>query len=110
MENGEAKPTSAGYRKDILDEAAKCVLKDRNAAYGNPEDNFRVIADFWSTYLSAARGVPIAITTLDVANMMIQTKLARLANNSTHKDSWVDVAGYAACGGGVAGFITAPNS
>jgi hypothetical protein len=34
----------------------------------------------------------------DVALLMIGMKLARLRHNPSHEDSWVDVAGYAACG------------
>jgi hypothetical protein len=33
---------------------------------------------------------------------MADVKLARLANDDKHEDSWVDLAGYAACGGEVA--------
>ena len=33
-----------------------------------------------------------------IANMMILLKVARLKSSPSHKDSWVDVAGYAACG------------
>jgi hypothetical protein len=29
-------------------------------------------------------------------------KVARLSTNPTHKDSWIDLAGYAACGAGIA--------
>jgi hypothetical protein len=34
----------------------------------------------------------------EVAALMILMKLARLANNRAHRDSWADIAGYAACG------------
>lgn len=35
----------------------------------------------------------------DVALMMIAVKVIRAAKNPGHKDSWVDIAGYAAIGG-----------
>jgi len=38
----------------------------------------------------------------DVAQMMVLMKIARLENSPTHMDSWIDVAGYAACGGELA--------
>ena len=38
-------------RKEILAEAEKCVCSDRNMKYGEPEDNFSVIAKFWSAFL-----------------------------------------------------------
>jgi hypothetical protein len=37
----------------------------------------------------------------DVAVPMILMKLARLANAPKHRDSWLDIAGYTACGADV---------
>lgn len=79
-------------RSDILDEAKKTICQDRNNQYGEPEDNFKVIANFWSEYLDTE------ITATDVANMMILFKVARNKANSKG-DNWVDICGYAACGG-----------
>lgn len=88
---------------DIVDDRVRCldtakgyVTQDRTSAYGTPEDNFKNIADMWN-----AQGVSIngrAVTPADVALMMIGMKLARLKHNQAHEDSWIDVAGYAACG------------
>lgn len=64
----------------------------RQENYGSPEDNFRRIADLWTDYLN--RG----IEPHDVAIMMILMKAARLMNNPSHLDSWIDIAGYAANG------------
>jgi hypothetical protein len=36
-----------------------------------------------------------------VALFLACVKIARLSNNKAHRDSWVDLAGYAACGGGM---------
>lgn len=83
-------------RAAILDAARDCITRDRNSAYGEPEDGFALIAAHWSAHL----GVPI--TPADVAVMMCLLKLARLKANPAHRDSWVDVAGYAACGGEIA--------
>lgn len=81
-------------RKEILAEAEKCVCSDRNLQYGEPEDNFNTIAKFWSAFLD------IHITAPQVAAMMILMKTARIkASAGRDKDSWIDVVGYAACGG-----------
>jgi hypothetical protein len=83
-------------RQVILDFAATAVLSDRNATYGEPEDNFATIANLWSSYY----GMPF--TRENVAIMQLLVKVARLAKTPSHTDSWVDIAGYAACGGEVA--------
>ena len=80
-------------RKDILEEAAKCVCGQREQDYGSPESNFGIIADLWSAYTGHE------YTPVDVANMMILPKLARIKNGGGTGDSFVDIAGYAACGG-----------
>jgi len=79
-------------RKECLDAAAKCVLQDRASQYGNVERNFERIADLWEAYLHAP------ISPLDVAMMMSLLKIARAKANPGHADSFVDLAGYAACG------------
>lgn len=88
-------------RQVVLDQAAKAVLSDRNKAYGNPEDNFRNIADVWNWWFAGKRvpGAAIEFTPLDVAHMMVLMKMARLKTNPAHLDSIVDTAGYAACAG-----------
>lgn len=86
----------ADRRREILTDAAVCVCTDRNLMYGEPEDNFGMISRFWSAYL----GIPV--TELDVINMMILFKTARLATaEEPSRDSYVDIAGYAACAGGM---------
>lgn len=90
----------AEKRKGILDEASEYVTVDRNESYGEPEDNFGNIAAIWN-----AQGVRINgrdVNGSDVALMMIGMKLARLRFNPSHRDSWVDTVGYAACGGDIA--------
>lgn len=77
-------------RSECLDTAKEIVCKDRENTYGSPEDNFKLIADLWSTYIGAKIGPR------DVAVMMILLKTAR-AKNSNHDDNFVDIAGYAAC-------------
>lgn len=92
----EAEKEPVDRRREILTDAAACVCSDRNAQYGEPEDNFDVIAAMWSAYL----GIPLHA--LDVASMMILFKVSRLATaEKPSRDSYVDIAGYAACGGGM---------
>jgi hypothetical protein len=88
--------TDSDPRVHVLDTAKSHVTKDRASAYGQPENNFREIADLWNAYGVSKDGKPIK--SHDVAAMMILMKMARLRHNPTHVDSWVDTAGYAACG------------
>ena len=83
-------------RKSILEAASACVLGQRETRYGKPEDNFQNIANLWNAYLDEKR-----FTSDDVAVMMILLKIARLkgSNDIGNLDSWVDICGYAACGG-----------
>lgn len=80
-------------RPDILDKAKECVCGQREQDYGSPEDNFRTIADLWSVYLDEK------ISAVDVAMMMALLKIARIKSGTATDDSFVDLAGYAACGG-----------
>lgn len=81
-------------RKDILAKADECVNGHREQDYGSPEDNFRRIADLWSTYLDRI------VTPVDVSMMMCLLKIARVSTSENPTDdSFIDIAGYAACGG-----------
>ena len=83
-------------RKEILAKAEQCVNGQREQDYGTPEQNFKIIADLWSAY----KGVPFS--TVDVAMMMALLKIARIKNGGGTGDSFIDLAGYAACGGELA--------
>ena len=78
-------------REETLDKAKAVVTKDRNDQYGDPENVFGAIAYFWSAYLDRN------ITPKDVAVMMILLKCAR-TKHKVSDDTWIDIAGYAACG------------
>ena len=92
----------------VLDAAKQCVVNDRQKNYGTPESNFETIAAYWNTYLksigfnlatSAKVGDYIyGLSATDVAVMMSLMKHSRLATSPNHRDSWIDIAGYAACG------------
>lgn len=83
-------------RETILFQAKEAVTKDRQATYGKPEDSFQTIANYWSVHLN----MPVSAT--DVSIMLGLLKMARLKANPHHMDNWVDLAGYAACGGEIA--------
>lgn len=87
-------------RADILHAAEKCVCGQRETDYGTPEDNFKTIAELWEAYLNKActRGVNVYVEAKDVAVMMALLKIARIAAGGGKADSWIDLAGYAACG------------
>ena len=79
-------------RANTLEKAKEIVCGHRDNEYGSPEDNFKTIADFWSVY----KGVEF--TANDVAMMMALLKIARIRTGTATDDSYVDLAGYAACG------------
>lgn len=83
-------------RFDILDAAGEIVGGHRVTDYGEPEDNFGVIARLWSAYLG------IDISEVDVSMLMVLFKAGRIESGTATKDSFVDICGYAACGGEIA--------
>ena len=85
-------------RASILQEAEILVNGDRNVDYGDPIDDFRRTADFWSTYLSGLVGQPLFLKPHDVAVMMSLLKISRITWSPNKRDHWADLAGYAACG------------
>ena len=89
-------PEMVDKRSLILEEANRCVTSDRNLKYGEPEDNFKEIADLWSAYLGHD------VTSINVAMMMVLTKVARSHSSPDLADHYIDMAGYAAAGYAVA--------
>lgn len=73
----------------LLDDA-EAVLEQRRAAYGDAAASMTAIAARWSVTL----GMPISAR--QVVLCMIDLKLARLAHDPKHRDSAIDVIGYAA--------------
>jgi hypothetical protein len=91
-------------RADVL-ERAKEAVSDRPSVYGSPEQNFERIARLWNAHVhnTVGPGADVSFTAGDVAILLGMVKIARLAADIKHADSWVDLAGYAACGGEVTG-------
>ena len=79
-------------REQVLRKAKECVCGQRQQDYGTPEDNFALIASLWSAYLGKE------VSAKDVAMLMGLMKIARIKSGSGTFDSFVDLAGYAACG------------
>lgn len=83
-------------RGDMLDEAKSLVTGDRNNVYGPPNQDFQRTADMMSAYGFRVDDRPL--TSADVAIFMSLLKISRLKWSPTKRDSWVDLAGYSACG------------
>lgn len=89
-------------REEILKEALKCVNGEREQQYGSPEDSFMAIAELWTVYLEhgcVEDNGAVLLHPEDVAAMMALLKIARICTGKYKGDNWVDLAGYAACGG-----------
>lgn len=78
-------------REQLLEDAKKIVCGERAEQYGDVEYCFEKIAALWTVYLE------MPLYPRDVANLMILLKIARNLDIG-HRDNWVDIAGYAACG------------
>jgi hypothetical protein len=87
-------------RAAVLDAARVAVLKDRAATHGALENSFGQLARVWSVRLG------LTISPAQVALMLVDLKVTRAFGNPGHADNWVDIAGYAACGGELAGAVT----
>jgi hypothetical protein len=83
-------------RARVLDEAKRITATDRNSSYGEPEDNFQRIADFWNVWLQDKLKEGVKLQPGDTAALMILVKMAREMNAPT-EDNKVDGAGYFAC-------------
>jgi len=95
--------TNTDRRAEFLETVRNLVCKDRNVTHGDAEDNFRVIGQLWNVYLHNSKCEPASqdLNSIDVAIMMCLFKTARLMANPKNMENWHDLAGYAACGGGI---------
>lgn len=89
-------------RSELLDRAKRLVVGDREKSYGSPEENFSRIGKMWNAFLGRRLKTPL--TPVDVAALMAMLKLARIGSGKYSEDNWIDLAGYAACGGELASY------
>ena len=75
--------------EQILQQAA-AIIAERGAAYGDAAESMSTVAARWSITLGNT------VTPAQVVLCLIDLKLTRLAHDTRHKDSVVDVIGYTA--------------
>jgi len=80
----------------VLEEAQSIIYGDREKTYGHPAKNLKTIANMWNAYMNNMDDGNFNVTAKDVAAMMMLVKVARFANDPSHRDNFVDVCGYAA--------------
>lgn len=80
-------------RQFFLKTAEELINGPRAKEYGPARKNHERIAQIWSIILEQN------ITPEQVVACMVGLKLARLSEDITKDDSWVDIIGYAALGG-----------
>ncbi|MCB1712966.1 MAG: hypothetical protein KDH96_10970 [Candidatus Riesia sp.] len=74
----------------ILEEAQKLTSETRQQVYGHPSEDFKRVTTMAQPILDSSLNPE-----LKHALYMIQVKIARLLNTPDHRDSIVDIAGYA---------------
>jgi len=80
-------------RVEMLLETIELVSQNRNIDYGEPVQNMARTAEILAAYMGDRTGR--SLEAQDVAVFGIILKLGRLAENPLHKDSVLDIAGYA---------------
>lgn len=81
----------------LLLQAQELIHGQRQQDYGDKLTNFSQVSMMWQGYLAPKLQPDARLTPEDVTFLMILLKLARLSKSPDHKDSLVDVAGYAGC-------------
>lgn len=89
-------------RDEILNKALETVTQ-RQQVHGKPENTFGAIAGMWSVYLSELIGQEVELKDHQAAMMVGLLKVARSIKSPEHADNYIDLAGYAACAGELAG-------
>lgn len=84
-------------QSELLKEVAEIVSGARNRDYGPPSLNLDYrTATLWNAYLKVASPAYDSLDGVDVCNMMILLKMARIVEDQKVKDNYADMAGYAA--------------
>ena len=90
MDEHQGTPYAPTTRGRILRDASTLINGARQDQYGNPENNFEVIARLWEIYTGRH------YTPHDVAVMMALLKIARIKSGTGTEDSYTDACGYLA--------------
>jgi len=83
-------------REGVLTKATDAVMGARNKKYGPPKQDFDRSAGVLNSLGFQFQGG--RIHSHHIAMIQVAVKLSRLTSSPSHEDSWVDLAGYAACG------------
>lgn len=83
-------------RDDVLDTAKRIITGDRHQSYGDAEDSFGLVGQYWSVYLASRPDPTAPLAPHDVGVLMTLLKIARIQHAPEHVDSYVDAAGYIA--------------
>ncbi len=84
-------------RIELLNDAMGAVIGDRNNQYGPPTQDFDRTAAILNA-LGYRAPNNTEMMPHDVALLVIAVKMSRLMWSPMKRDSWLDIAGYAACG------------
>jgi hypothetical protein len=93
----ETKQSEKSDDEDVLDIAARITRGDRQAVYGQPEQDFKKTADMWTGLFQYMLAGEAKFEPRHVAMALICMKMSR-EFHQRKKDNWVDIAGYARCG------------
>ncbi len=85
---------------DTLDRARRIITGVRQENYGAPGENLAIIAEMWSSYLTARIRKPVELDGRDVCNLMSILKISRDAFVRI-EDNPTDVCGYQSIAGDV---------
>ena len=95
--------SSGTLSADILREAAAIVEGNRNSTHGEKERSFEAIAGLYNAYLQSRKNPQAAISATDVAMLMVLHKIGRFGQGKPIRDHIVDLCGYGAIAGEIAG-------
>lgn len=82
-------------KKNILEKANELINGDRQQDYAHPLDNFGRISAMWTAILKDKLKDGESISEEEHILCMLAVKIARLIHTPEHKDSIIDIAGYA---------------
>jgi hypothetical protein len=81
----------------LTEVALATVTGPRQSEYGDKLDNFTQLGMAFTAILARKLRPGSEVTANDVALLMMQMKIVRLSYKPDHKDSLIDVVGYALC-------------